>query len=85
MDLPYDEEPQLVEKAVGSERIGNTFENENIVGHRRSPTPKADWGLADEEKGPSKTTQTGETNEAIPPPVENRENVDAAQYWAREP
>ena len=69
MDLPYDEEPHLAEKTVDVERIGNTFVNQTMSDHRRSPTPKADQGISGEEEGPSKTTQTGENNETVHPPT----------------
>ena len=46
-------------KTVANERVGNTFGRENIEEHRRSPAPKSDWGLSEDEKDLRKQHRLG--------------------------
>ena len=83
MDNPYEEEPHLAGKTP--EKRANIENNPN-EDQKRSPTPKADWGITDEEKGRPETTKTTidigtqeELERAIPTGHEGRQESDDRQ------
>ena len=85
MDETFDEEPNL------TNRKENAVRNETFEETRRSPTPKADWGLSDNENADKPEKKPGEvevkptdsTQSQIPKKDEEKKTTEQTKHTDR--